>query len=532
MTASEPVLVGSAAIPGRRTAGDGWSSAALVASLALLASLLAMAAGWRGEDLPAQIYRMDLVRHHGLVLWDNQWFAGHPTLGYSVLAPVLGALIGPLPLAAASGLAAAVLFDRIVTGTFGSSARVGSIWFAIGTVSNLVVGRVTFALGLALALGAVLAMQHGRRTLAAGLALLTPLASPLAGLFLAIAAGGVFLGRRAGRGQAAAVALAASLPILVVAAAFPDAGSFPYQPWAFGRDLLVCALLYAVARDRAPVVAWGSLAYAAVVVGSFVVASPVGGNVSRLPQYVAGPLLACLLLPAHRRWLLALAVPLLVWQWVPAVDGIAFAPADPSTQRAYYEPLLTYLRAEGATGRIEVPSTERHWEAAYVAPSMALARGWERQTDIGNNPSFYDGTLTADSYRRWLIANAVEYVALPDTRLDSSSIEEASILRAGQPFLEPVWSDDHWRVWRVAGYRGLVDGPARLIHHTPTSFTLEVTGSGPITMRVHSSPHWAVDGRGCVAASPDGWTVIHGAVRGTLEVEQQLGGTPCPNPSD
>jgi len=82
-----------------------WPGSFAEASLAMSISLMAVMLGWRGSDLPAQIFRIELVRRHGFVLWNNQWFSGHPTLGYSVLVPSLGAVLGPIPLAVISGLA-------------------------------------------------------------------------------------------------------------------------------------------------------------------------------------------------------------------------------------------------------------------------------------------------------------------------------------------------------------------------------------------------------------------------------------------
>ena len=64
---------------------------------------------------------------------------------------------------------------------------------------------------------------------------------------------------------------------------------------------------------------------------------------------------------------------------------------DDSTSADYYEPLLGFLDDVGAEdGRIEVVPTARHWEAAYVAATFPIARGWERQLDIRFNALFYD----------------------------------------------------------------------------------------------------------------------------------------------
>src|SRR6202007_2507775 len=102
--------------------------------------------------------------------------------------------------------------------------------------------------------------------------------------------------------------------------------------------------------------------------------------------------------------------------------------------------------------RVEIPFTKRHWEANYVAPHAALARGWERQLDILANPLCYDDgiPLTERSYTEWLRENAVTYVALPEAELDDSATAEADLIRAGIDGLRPVWSDDNWTLFAVS----------------------------------------------------------------------------------
>ena len=497
---------------------------AVATALALVVAVM----GWRGSDLPAQLFRVELFRKDGFVLWNSQWFAGHPTLDYSVLSPVLGALTGPIALGAACGVVSAFLFHRLVYREFGSAALVGSIWFATSTVTNLLVGRVTFALGLTFALGALFALQRERGWIAGACALLCALASPVAGLFLAVAAGACGFARPSQRIVAWLVGAIAIVPVLLIALEFPSPGAQPYELWAFLCDLALCAFFWVVVPDRFAGLKWAAGLYGIVLIGTYAFASPLGGNVSRLNQYAAGPLLACALWE-HRRWLIAvIAIPLVFWQWFPTVDTIALAHSDPSIHRVYYQPLLQYLNPERVGfGRVEVPATYRHWEAAYVAPQLSLARGWERQLDYAYNGQFYDGTLTAAGFRDWLTGNAVEFVALPDAKLDPSSMVEARLLEAGQPYLQPVWHNAHWRVWRFTGYRGLVDGPARVVSITADSFTLRVTGDQPVTVHIHASPHWAVSDEGCATASRAGWIQLRGIKVGEVRVAQALRGTPC-----
>jgi hypothetical protein len=505
-----------------------WLGAVTACAVAAVLALFVGVMGWRGSDLPAQLFRVELFRRDGFVLWNSQWFGGHPTLDYSVLSPVLGAVTGPIALGAACGVASAFLFHRLVYRAFGASALVGSIWFATSTVTNLLVGRVTFALGLTFALGALFALQRGRGWIAASCALLCALASPVAGVFLAVAAGAWGFAQPSQRIVAWLTAAIAIVPVFAIALEFPSPGTQPYETWAFACDVALCALLWIAVPDRFAGLRWSAGLYALVLTGTYVFASPLGGNVSRLNQYAAGPLLACALWE-YRRWIVAaIAIPLLFWQWFPTVDTIALAHNDPSIHRAYYEPLVDYLTPRRSPfGRLEIAETYRHWETAYVAPRLSLARGWERQLDYAYNGEFLAGTLTAAGYRSWLAENGVEYVALPDARLDSSSIVEAGLLERGQPYLEPVWRSAHWRVWRFSGYRGLVDGPAHLVSLAADSFTLQVTANAPVTVHIHASRHWAVSDDGCATASGDGWTQLHDLKVGEVRVTQALSGTPC-----
>ena len=527
---TQPLPVALARRPGDRPEWlEGWPSMLTAFAVAGSLAIIAICLGWRGSDLPAQVFRSDLVRRDGFVLWNSQWFGGHAFLPYSVLSPFAGALTGPIALGAISGVAAAVLFERILRFAFGHVAWVGALWFAVGTVVNLIVGRVTFAMGVALGLLAVYALQRRRAVLAVVAALLCSLSSPLAGAFLALAAAAWACATRDRRLVALWMCAAALAPIAAIALLFPNPGSEPYELWALIWDLCLCAVL-AVAAWRYTSLRWAAALYALAIVGCYLVPSAIGGNISRLGQYVAGPVLACALLPRRRLLLAAVAIPLLWLQFYPAVDGIAFARTDPSTHRAYYAPLLSYLEAQsGPIGRVEIPSTFRHWEAAYAAPHVMLARGWERQLDIAYSPIFYnEGALTAASYHAWLKENGVRFVALPDAQLDDSSLGERALLQHGLPYLDLVWRDAHWQVWRVRDFHGLVaNGNATLTSLTPDGFQLEVRAPGDVVVRVHGTSHWRVHDAGCAAKTDDGWTVLRDLPLGTVRVSQSLAGTPC-----
>jgi len=485
----------------RRPRAEPW----LIATALAVAYLIAQTPS---ADLAAQTFRTELFEREGFTLWNGQWFGGHHTPGYSVLFPPLAALLGPRVVGALSAVAAAILFERLTAERFGDRARVGAIWFGAATATNLFTGRLTFALGVAIGLGALLAAQRGRLRLAVTLACITPLASPIAGLFLALAGIAHFLAerRREGlwlAGGAFSVAVALSL-------AWPEGGTEPFAASAFWPVLAFAAAVLAFAPREERALRTGAVLYAAACLAAFLLDTPMGGNATRLGALFGGPLLACMLWRRRPLALAALLVPLLYWQWMPPVRDVAVASGDPSVEAAYYAPLQAFLARHAEPGaRIEIPLTRNHWEAVHVAPRWPLARGWERQLDIKYNDLFYEPVLSPLRYHAWLDTASVQYVALPDAKLDYAAIPEARLIRRGAQFLTPVWRSEHWRVFAVADREPLVTGPARLLRMGPDSFTVLAARAGTLTVRVRHTPYWTLqDGGGCIDATPDGFTRI------------------------
>ena len=163
--------------------------------------------------------------------------------------------------------------------------------------------------------------------------------------------------------------------------------------------------------------------------------------------------------------LVAIAVAaMLWWQWSPALDGIVRAGRDPSSAVDYHLPLVAAVRRlDDSPARVEVVPTLRHWETVHVASRLPLARGWERQLDMGRNAIFYGTELEPSAYHEWLREHAVQFVALADVPLDPSGALEARLVARRLPFLDPVWRDEHWRLYRVVDAEPLVDRPGRLV---------------------------------------------------------------------
>jgi hypothetical protein len=221
-----------------------------------------------------------------------------------------------------------------------------------------------------------------------------------------------------------------------------------------------------------------------------------------------------------------MVVPFAVWQWAPSGSVVTSPASHPELQESFYQPLLQELALRAPEPiRVEVPPTLEHWEAAFLAPHISLARGWERQLDIADNSLFYTaGALTASSYKTWLDTNGITWVALPSAPLDYASQGEARLLESGQVAgLDLVWQTPDWRLWRVDGSPGLVSGAASLTSVGPDHLVLQVSQPGPITVRVHYTDFWTVTaGAACLSAAPGGWTGIDAVTVGPLELSASV----------
>jgi hypothetical protein len=505
------------------------------AVLTLVLATVICLLGWRGVDQAAQTYRVLQFKLHGLMLWDSGWYGGNLPLGYSVLFPPVAAFLGLQVTAVASAVLATWSFDRVVRATLGARP-LGTWYFAISILLPVLIGQWPFLAGEAVGLTALLMLLRGRRVLAVGLGVMAALFSPLAAAFLAMVCLAWAFHGSSRRNWLIATA-AVSLGVIVLSGIlFPGTGPFPF-PWT---SLVVTELLCFTALTplvvTTPAVRIGALLYAAASLFSFLVPNPLGGNAPRLAASIGVPLLACFVTapgPAlaklsHPRilnwvargrslrlstgWRVAAAVivvPFAVWQWAPT-DSVVTDPAtNPATQSSFYHPLITTLDSlDGAPVRVEIPPTKEHWESAYVAPYVSLARGWERQLDIADNPIFYtQGALTPVSYQEWLYDGGVSYVALPNAPLDYASQSEKALLTSGSlSYLRLVWSTPNWQLWQVLGSPGLVSGPAALTNLEPDHLTLVASAAGQIIVRVRYTKFWSVSsGQACVRQGAADW---------------------------
>ena len=528
-----------------------WQEHAVALAPAAVALLLATAVwllGWRGVDQAAQLYRVTLFKTHGLLLWDSGWYGGNFPLSYSLLFPAFASRIGIQATALISAAVATWAFDRVIRGYFGSRP-IGTWYFAFSTVLPVMIGQLPFLAGEAAGLSALVALQKGRRRTALALGVLAALFSPLAAAFLAMACAAWALKASGRRGWTIATGSAGLVVIVVTGLIFPGDGPFPF-PW---QGLVVTELLCLTALTplvrTTPAVRVGAFLYAAASLFSFIFPNPLGGNAPRLAGAIGVPLLACFLtangpaverlsgsviverfmagrrieIPNRLRILgLALIVPFVVWQWAPSQKIVTSQSTAPATTSAFYQPLLHQLSLFADDPiRVEIPPTLEHWESAYVAPYVSLARGWERQLDVGDNPLFYAaGALTAATYTDWLDDEGVQYVALPAAPLDYAAKAEGKLLASGQvSVLHLVWENPQWKLWRVDGSPGLATGSGELTSLTPDHFSVDATAPGLITVRVRYTAFWSIaSGTGCVGPAPDGWTSVDAYQPGLIQL--------------
>ena len=291
-----------------------------------------------GRDFSAQLAHAQLAESHWPELLDLRWYGGFNPLGYSVLSPPVMALLGVRLTTALAYVATVVLFAALLKGTAVARPVAGAIIGAVCLTGNLVVTRTTFALGLAIALGALLALVSGRLRVTSGLSVLAPLASPVAGLFLGVAGGALFLSGR--RRDGVTLAVSAMVPTIAVSLAFGNGG---YQTFAVKQALMSLLVCLAVAGLcwRRRVVRWGALLSAVLVAAAYLLPTPVGTTATRLPELFAAPIIVAV---AAIPLVALIAATVSVVLLLPPVSITEVRErGDPALSAEFYAPLLNQL---------------------------------------------------------------------------------------------------------------------------------------------------------------------------------------------
>ncbi|MGW1953960.1 MFS transporter [Streptomyces sp. NPDC001920] len=533
-----------------------------------------------GGDLAAQDAWAEFVGRHPDSAYNLAWYGGMHPVSYSVVSPYLMSVLGVRTTMMIAGTLSAGLLTLIL---LRSRAVRNPLWAALagilGLTCNAISGRVTFGLGTMFALGAVAVVfcwphrwrykRWAKALCAAPLAALATMASPVAGLFVGFVAVALFLQKR--RPGAWALGLAPTAVVAVSAWLFPFSGT---QPMVFGSmllPLLISVAVYVLVPEEWKTVRLVAAVYGLAVVLVWVVSSQIGSNITRLAMLFGGMALVAALpfaVPRSRKWYAGVLALLTFAGWIgyKTVDDIIHSAPEAAWARQL-APLVNELQEVGAEkGRVEVVPARSHREAAALAPYVNLARGWNRQADMGRNPLFYDGTLNSANYREWLKRWAVHFVVLPKDEPDPTGAQrERQLLQRGLPYLKQVWGDANWQLFEVIDPAPLAEPNAVVERAEQGEMTIRVRKPGRVLVRVPYSPWLSIvdaegkkldapaettasrgrpDGEpnsydnvhGCLMetaqdALGDQWTTLVAPKAGTYRLAAPYGvprGTPCP----
>lgn len=546
-----------------------------------------------GGDIAAQDQWAEFARLHPGSAYNLSWYGGMHPVSYSVISPYLMAVIGVRTTLLLASVATATLTALLLVQLPEVKRPLWpSLAVALAMTGNAISGRVTFALGIMFALGALGAviawptswtLDKRRRRFAQGavavvMATLATFGSPVAGFFLGLVAAALWLHRH--RRAAYVLGVPPVLVVLISAVFFPFGGKQPMHWYSTIVPILIPVFVWLVSPATWRVLRLTCLIYIVAVLFAWLVPTPIGTNVVRLPLIFGT---SALLVPLCAnvdsdpfafisqgqvsrlrglRWLRRLPtrffivcalLTTLIWQGAVAGRDVVYERPD-AAWRYDINALLHQFAIRGAKlGRVEVVPSRSHRESSALAPYANLARGWNRQADLERNPLFYNpkAPLTAAAYRDWLDRWAVHYVVLPPGEPDGAAKAEAGLVRGGLPYLKLVWSNRDWRLYRVTDPTPLAAEPATVTSFTATEIVVTVPRKATVLLRVPASPWLSiVDLRGhpmplpkAPDGSPDGtpatnvygcltqqhepttpgqpddvWTVLHAPTAGTYRI--------------
>jgi hypothetical protein len=445
----------------------------------------------------------------GLTYWFS-WFGGGSTPGtYSVLTPIVSALLGAAVLGWVATVAITPLCWRLVRG---SRCPLAATWIATLTAGlSLWSGRIPFALGTAISIAALIAVRDQRRALAVICTVGAVLASPVSGAFIALGLTGSLLFARSHRAISAITILTAAISLGVVAAVFGTPGPEGISPdQALAMALALGLLLLARPPKYVAVVIVVSLAACPLLLA---VPNGLGSNFQRF-VWICLPV-AVTATTGRRLPAAVIASMLAVGSGALAtMHDVAIALAPMSSQ-AYYAPLAHELDAIAAlaTYRLEPIPDGTHTSAYALLGHAMLARGYETQTDNTLNKVLMSpATLNAVTFKIWLDNNAVGYLAVPKRSLHPNA--EYNLVAAGHlGYLKPTWVGSDWTLYRVTNPTPIVPPWAKILDADQSNMIIDIDRSGTLPIRVRWSKFLTVDGPGETPA-PDldndghGWTVL------------------------
>jgi hypothetical protein len=449
----------------------------------------------------------------GLDYWFG-WFGGIVPGHYSVLLPQLVRVLDPALLGAIATAVSVLLCHRLLRGS--RHATLATWLAAVAASASLWSGRVPFAVASSLMLLGLLCVRERRTAFAAVMGVLTVLASPVAGAFLALGLAGVALHDRDRRTTAMVTAGCATTTLVGIGLYFGHPGP---QEFPLVAALLCCAALVAMLFARpAPfvrtVLVLALLACPVVAL----VGNGLGSNLERL-VWLYLPVATAATGRARLRVVALVTCFALTCALVGSARDLWVA-AQPMSDPRYTDGLVAELeRTPGLDSyRVEVVPDGTHVSAYTLLDHASLARGYETQSDRALNAVLYSEDLDAAGYRRWLDENAVGYVALGSRTL-RPGVEDTLVRSGDLPYLELVWSDADWSLFRVQDARPIVEPPAQVLEATQSQLRLSVPTAGWLPVRVRWSRFLRAHGTGfwpgVVAPDQDGWTRIYAPVPGS-----------------
>lgn len=496
--------------------------------LPLLVALIAIVALWLAHptvgDLQAAIAREEAARSGvGLGYWFG-WYGGVSPGSYSLIVPALSTVTGSLLLLCIATAAVALLAFPLSKGATHPTLLVWAI--TIAAVLNMLSGRVAFAVGGAIALAAIVAFKRGYMSLTVIGLLVSGLASPLAPAFVGLAALPFAFGRdeRARRCWWVLGGAALGVGVPFVMFGNPGAQSFPATT-LFWVAAIAIGAAFAL---TIPPARWIVPLASTVAIFMFLVPTGIGSNLSRFFCLVL-PCLCLYYSPKTWKFLaIALAPALIYATFVATADQVVGA--DSGESDTSYIPLRSQLMAQPAIDnhRVELVDAQTHAGAHKLGMTINLARGWENQSDSRFNPIFYDeNALTPESYRLWLSENAVAFVAVSADPLRQMKAE-AALVHSGLPYLDRIWGDDKWELYKVDDPKPIVPAPLTVLEQTPSKMVLNIPDVDihPIQLRYNKYlvARSSVDETlyACLQPTPDNWITLQAALPGEYVLEGLL----------
>ena len=466
----------------------------------------------------------------GLTYWFS-WFGGMTPGEYSVITPFVCALLGTEVVAAVSAVAVCSIATWLVRDTRRPTAATWTV--AVSAVINLWCGRVPFLLGAAFAVASIVFVRRRRSAPAALLAVLSVLASPVSGAFLGMALSGVLVAPRMRSYRAAVLVTIASAlgTLILIAILFGTPGPEPFPPYLLAETGIAIVLMLLLAPTPHMRVTLTVSAVAALVV--FLVPNGLGANYVRLALFCL-PAAAVALSRRRLPTVAVLMTPILVFGGLTSVSAARSA-AEAASHASYYEPLAGELDAQPrlADHRLELVAAGRAAYASLVDHAI-LARGWETQSFLALDAQLASGGLDAGEYRAWLDDNAVGYVAVDTSRVQTP---ESRLIGAGQlPYLRLIWSHAGWRLYEVLHPTPIVPRPARLESWSQATMEVHVPCTCRTLVRIRwsrfltaspSLPDETSDDvedayRPKLTPDPSGWTILRTNRAGTYVLEGLL----------